>query len=141
MPKYESTFVVQPQIPEEEFQSIRKGFEQVIRSGGGTVLQTETWGKKRLAYRVKKYDEGHFGFILFEGSGSIIHELERRLRLNENVIKFLTVNAPPEGARVVGSAEGHRSRPEPGSSPEAPAAPQEPGARPPAPGPPSPQEG
>jgi small subunit ribosomal protein S6 len=117
-------------MSEEDFDALRQTYEQVIQSNGGSVAQSESWGKRRLAYRVRKHLEGYYGFLLFDGTGGLVKELERRYRLNEEVIKFLSVKAPPEGIKVAGHAdfklkrtEGDRvSEAAPESRPETPAA-------------------
>ncbi len=112
MQKYESIFIGQPELSVEDFQSLLQTYEQLIQKDGGTVVRAETWGKKRLAYTVQKHDEGYFGFLLYEGTGAIVKELERKFRLHEDVIKFLSVLAPPEGARIIGGMEIRPPRPE-----------------------------
>ena len=70
-----------------------------MTSAGGTV-KTEVWGKRRLAYKVAKFNDGIFVLMMIEGTGAIVHEVERRLRVTEQVIKFLTVRTDEELKRL-----------------------------------------
>ena len=120
--KYETIFVAQPRMTEDDFDTLRQSFEEVIRTQGGTIDRSESWGKRRLAYRVQKHEEAFYGFFLYDGTGPVVKELERRFRLHEGVIKFLSVKAPPEGAKIAGSADLRPRPPEP-AAPEGTAAP------------------
>ncbi|MEE8184285.1 MAG: 30S ribosomal protein S6 [Acidobacteriota bacterium] len=112
MSRYESIFIASPQLSENDFDSLRQSFQEVIQTNGGNVAQSDSWGKRRLAYRVQKQEEGYFGFFLFEGTGPTVRELERRYRLHEGVIKFLCVKAPPEGVKIAGQRDFLVKRPE-----------------------------
>lgn len=112
MSRYESIFIASPQLSEDDFDSLRQSFQKVIQTNGGNVAQSDSWGKRRLAYTVQKQEEGYFGFFLFEGTGPTVKELERRYRLHEGVIKFLCVKAPPEGVKIAGQREFLVKRPE-----------------------------
>jgi small subunit ribosomal protein S6 len=71
-----------------------------VTASGGTVKNTERLGKRRLAYTVRKFHDGVYLLLTFEGGGGLIHELERRLRVTEPVIKFLTVRIDEEQKRL-----------------------------------------
>jgi small subunit ribosomal protein S6 len=96
---YELMFIVRPDMPEEELGKLISTLESSVTSGGGTV-KSEIWGKRRLAYTVRKFNDGIFVLLIIEGSGAIVHELERRLRVTEPVIKFLTVRTDEELKRL-----------------------------------------
>jgi len=70
-----------------------------VTSAGGTT-KTEVWGKRRLAYRVGRFNDGIFVLMMIDGVGAVVHELERRLRVTEPVIKFLTVRTDEELKRL-----------------------------------------
>jgi len=80
-----------PTLTEDESAAIVTGLEGTIAEGKGTLIRTEPWGKKRLAYRVQKFDEGYYTLLFYEAEPAVVHELERRIRLNESLIRFLTV--------------------------------------------------
>ena len=120
MSRYESIFIASPQLSENDFDSLRQSFQKVIQTNGGNVAQSDSWGKRRLAYKVQKQEEGYFGFFLFEGTGPTVKELERRYRLHEGVIKFLCVKAPPEGVKIAGQRDFLVKRPEAEKTSESP---------------------
>lgn len=88
---YEELFIIRPDATEEEIDQIVKQLTQLITDSGGIVDKVEKWGNRKLAYTVAKYDEGYYVLIQFQSSPSLVRELERRLRVTDAVIKFLTV--------------------------------------------------
>jgi len=88
---YESVFIAVPTISEEGMESLVGNFEEVIRSQGGELTATNRWGKKRLAYEIKNFKEGIYTQFEFTGSGAVVAELERKFRLSDSVIRYLTV--------------------------------------------------
>src|SRR5437764_15342283 len=88
---YEVMFILRPDMPEEEVDKLISALESNVTTGGGKVKSTEKMGKRRLAYNVRSFREGLYVLFTLEGSGEMIHEIERRLRVSEPVIKFLTV--------------------------------------------------
>ena len=96
---YEVMFIIRPDVPEDEVEKLISHLEGSVTSGGGTV-KTERMGRRRLAYTVRKFQEGVYVLMTVEGSGQMVHELERRLRVTEPVIKFLTVRVDEEQKRL-----------------------------------------
>jgi len=88
---YEELFIIKPDATEEEIDQIIEQMQGVITAAGGTVDKMDKWGKRRLAYRVDKHREGYYVLIQFTAGPETVHELERRLRVTDAVIKFLTV--------------------------------------------------
>src|SRR5713226_1175810 len=88
---YEELFIVKPDTPEEEVDGFIDQIKQVITSGKGTVDKTEKWGVRKLAYRVQKWNEGAYVLVQFSSSPELVKEIERRLRVSDLVIKFITV--------------------------------------------------
>jgi small subunit ribosomal protein S6 len=97
---YELMFIVRPDMPEEELDKLISTLESQVSSSGGIVKNVERMGKRRLAYAVRKFADGVYVLLTAEGSGGLIHELERRLRVTEPVIKFLTVRVDEEQKRL-----------------------------------------
>ncbi|OGL49319.1 MAG: 30S ribosomal protein S6, partial [Candidatus Schekmanbacteria bacterium RBG_13_48_7] len=89
---YECIFVVHPSVPEEEIDQITQLILDLIKSHDGEVLKTEKWGKRKLAYAVKKERYGYYVFIYFKCLGPVLKQIDRRLNLHEKVIKHMTVN-------------------------------------------------
>src|ERR1700693_4113028 len=97
--KYELMFIVRPDMVEEELNKLVSTLESSLTGSSGTA-KSEIWGKRRLAYKVGKFNDGIFVLLLLEGTGAMVHELERRLRVTEPVIKFLTVRTDEELKRL-----------------------------------------
>jgi small subunit ribosomal protein S6 len=88
---YELMFIVRPDMPEEEQQKLISTLDSVVTSSGGSIHKVDVMGKRRLAYVVRKFHDGVYVLLTIEGNGGLVHELERRLRVTEQVIKFITV--------------------------------------------------
>lgn len=97
---YELMFIVRPDMVEEDQDKLISTLEAAVTSTGGTVKNVERMGKRRLAYRVRKFGDGIYILLTVEGRGEMVHELERRLRVTEPVIKFLTVRIDEEQKRL-----------------------------------------
>jgi small subunit ribosomal protein S6 len=96
---YEVMFIVRPDMVEEDLNKLISTLESSVTSAAGTV-KSEVWGKRRLAYRVGKFNDGIFILMLIDSTGAVVHEVERRLRVTEPVIKFLTVRTDEELKRL-----------------------------------------
>jgi len=97
---YELMFIVRPDMPEEDQDKLVSTLESAITSAGGALQKVERMGKRRLAYSVRRFYEGIYLLLTVEGGGGLVHELERRLRVTEQVIKFLTVRVDEEQKRL-----------------------------------------
>jgi small subunit ribosomal protein S6 len=97
---YELMFIVRPDMVEEDQDKLISTLETAVTSSGGAVKSVEKMGKRRLAYIVRRFHDGLFILLTFEGSGGLVHELERRLRVTEPVIKFLSVRIDEEQKRL-----------------------------------------
>jgi small subunit ribosomal protein S6 len=93
-------FIVRPDMPEEEQDKLISTLETAVASSSGQVKSVERMGKRRLAYTVRNFHDGIYVLLTVEGGGGLIHELERRLRVTEPVIKFLTVRIDEEQKRL-----------------------------------------
>src|SRR5271169_5739451 len=97
---YELMFIVRPDMTEEDQDKLISTMETAVTSSGGRVKSVEKMGKRRLAYTVRRFHDGLYMLLTVEGAGELIHELERRLRVTEPVIKFLTVRIDEEQKRL-----------------------------------------
>ncbi len=97
---YELMFIVRPDMADEDLDKLISNLESTVTSASGAVKSVERMGKRRLAYMVRKFREGVYILLTVEGAGSVVHELERRLRVTEPVIKFLTVRIDEEQKRL-----------------------------------------
>ena len=91
MRKYETIFILDPDLEEEQAQSTVEKIKGIITQGNGEILKVEDWGKRKLAYEVKKKSRGHYVLIHFSGLSALLTELERNFRVMEAVIKFQSV--------------------------------------------------
>jgi small subunit ribosomal protein S6 len=131
--KYEVMFIVRPDIVDEELEKLISTFQSNVTAVGGKVLNAERMGKRRLAYVVRGFGEGSYVLMVVEGSGEVIHELERRLRVSEPVIKFLSVRTDEQEKRhaKIKKLREARVKRSPGSAPPpAEEAPKEAGTEP-----------
>lgn len=97
---YEVMFIVRPDAEDAEVDKLIAGFEHTVTSGGGNVRSTEKLGRRRLAYTVRKFNDGNYVLLTIDADGKLVAELERRLRVSEPVIKFITVRMDEEQKRV-----------------------------------------
>ncbi|MFY9727751.1 MAG: 30S ribosomal protein S6 [Bryobacteraceae bacterium] len=97
---YEELFIVKPDAPEEEVDQFVEQLRAQLTAAGVTVDKVEKWGKRRLAYRVDKYREGAYVLLEFTAEADAVKELERRLRVSDLVIKFLTVRVDQTRKRL-----------------------------------------
>ena len=97
---YEVMFIVRPDVTEEDLDKLVSTLQNHATSAGAAVKNTEKMGKRRLAYDVKKFQEGQYVLFTLNADGKAIHELERRLRVTEPVIKFITVRTDEEHQRL-----------------------------------------
>jgi small subunit ribosomal protein S6 len=100
MRKYEIIFVVRPDVPEEDVDKLIAQMEGVVTGTGGTLEKTEKMGRRRLAYRVGGQREGFYVLFSLEGSGDTVKEFERRLKVTDSVLKFLSVRVDEELKRA-----------------------------------------
>ena len=97
---YELMFIVRPDMTDEDLDKLVSTLGTAVTTSNGTVKSVEKMGKRRLAYTVRKFHEGVYVLLTVEGGGTVMHELERRLRVTEPVIKFLTVRIDEEQKRL-----------------------------------------
>jgi small subunit ribosomal protein S6 len=98
---YEVMYIVRPDVEEADLDKLIEGFEKNVTDGGGEVKSTEKMGRRRLAYTVRKFDDGFYILMtIIVTDGSLVGEIERRLRVSEQVIKFITVRIDEEEKRL-----------------------------------------
>ena len=91
MNKYELAVVVSAKIEDEERAQVVEKCKALVERFGGTITEVDEWGKKRLAYEVQKMKEGFYYFIKFDAEGTVPAEIESRIRIMDNVIRYLCV--------------------------------------------------
>jgi small subunit ribosomal protein S6 len=103
MPFYECVFIARQDISSSQVEGLVGQFSKIIEDNGGRVAKTEMWGLRNLAYRIKKNRKGHYALFNLDASTAAIQEMERNMRLNEDVIRYLTtrVDELEEGPSIV----------------------------------------
>ena len=97
---YEVMFIVRPDLEDEEADKLIESLTNTVKNGGGAVKSAEKMGRRKLAYNVRKFADGNFVLLTIEATGPVVLELERRLRVTEQVIKFITVRMDEEEKRL-----------------------------------------
>jgi len=91
MRRYESVIILDPDLPDDDILAFTDRYTELIRSYGGDIIKVDDWGLKKLAYLVKKREKGRYVFFDYGGVPALIEEMERQLKIAEEVIKFLSV--------------------------------------------------
>jgi small subunit ribosomal protein S6 len=126
---YEELFILKPDTVEEDVDGFVEQIQHVITNGKGTIDKTDKWGVRKLAYRVQKYNEGLYVLIQFSSTPDLVKEVERRLRVADSVIKFITVRIDEKQKKIDKRKKARDKRaarrpaPMPMASPAVPAAP------------------
>jgi small subunit ribosomal protein S6 len=132
---YEVMFIVRPDAAEEDVDKLIAGFSTSVTNGGGVVKNVDKMGRRKLAYMVRKFNDGNYVLLTVEANGAVVLELERRLRVSEPIIKFITVRIDEEEKRLakVKALRGTRRKlsAEPAASSHAPSGPAPVAAAPP----------
>jgi small subunit ribosomal protein S6 len=97
---YEVMFIVRPDVLEEDLDKLVENFSATVTSGGGAIRAIEKLGRRKLAYTVRKFNDGNYVLLTIDADGPLVLELERRLRVSEPVIKFITVRMDEEEKRL-----------------------------------------
>ena len=106
MRRYETIFITDPELPDEDVTGLVDGLNAAITEGQGEPVKTEDWGRKKLAYAVRKHAEGRYVRLEYESTdGALINEVERRLRMTEQVLKFMTIRIDDDKKRLVWEAK------------------------------------
>jgi small subunit ribosomal protein S6 len=108
MPLYENVFIARQDISSAQVDALADSFTQLVVDNGGEVKKREYWGLRNLAYRMRKNRKGHYVLLNLSASPTAVAELERTMRINEDVVRYLTVRVPAleEGPSVVMQGRG-----------------------------------
>ncbi len=100
MREFETTFIVQPEISDEACSDLCTKLDGILEKSGSRRVMLDDWGKRKLAYEIQKFQKGHYFVLYYLDEGGVVPELERSLRLEESVLRFLTVRAKDRVADV-----------------------------------------
>ena len=104
--QYELIYVIAPDVDEAGVAELHARVEEIVTAAGGTIDKTDNWGRRRLAYEIDRHKEGTYVLELFTGSGAIVGELDRRLKVTDNVLRYLVVRVDED----LRKAERERAR-------------------------------
>lgn len=110
---YEVMYIGAPETSDEDITKLNETIQQLVEKEGGTVVKTEAMGRRKLAYPIKKKFEGHYTLFEIEGSGQEIAEIERRFRVNDVVMRYITVRVDEErktAAKLTAKREARQTR-------------------------------
>lgn len=110
---YEVMYIVNPDTADDKIAKLNEAVEKLIQKEGGNVVKIDDIGRRRLAYPINKKDEGYYVLFEIEGTGQEIAELERRMRVNDMIIRFMTVRVDEDrkaADRVRTKRENRKSR-------------------------------
>jgi small subunit ribosomal protein S6 len=96
LPGYETTFITRAEMSDDNLKALQDRLDSVVGAYKGGVVLREDWGKRKLAYPIEKEARGHYTYLVYTGTGDVVHEIERNLRLHDHVLRFLTVNLDKE---------------------------------------------
>ena len=101
MRKYETIIILQPDLGEDDISVVTGKIQDVVTSYKGELFRLDDWGIRKLAYSIKKCARGRYYYVRYDGDAALIAELERRLRLDEKVLRYQSVNITDEPEKVV----------------------------------------
>lgn len=107
---YEITFLARQELNGQQVETLTKDFEKLIADNGGKTLKTEQWGLRTLAYKINKAKKAHYVMIECEAPAPAVHEVERQMRIHDDVMRYLTLklDAPSKGPSVMMKAHEDR---------------------------------
>ncbi len=108
MRTYEALYIVNPELGDDDIQTVEKQVQDLVTNNGGTIVRSEIWGKRKLAYTVKKHTEGVYVLLRFQAAPSFIARLEGFFKLAEPVIRYLVVHFDEHTLRLEAEQERRR---------------------------------
>lgn len=110
---YENVFIARQDISEVQVEDLTESFTKVINDNDGKIVKSESWGLRTLAYRIKKNRKGHYVMLNIDAPAGAIHEMERQMRINEDILRHLTIkiDAFEEGPSVMMNSRTRDERP------------------------------
>jgi small subunit ribosomal protein S6 len=112
MPHYENVFIARQDVSAAQVDALADGFSEIVTGAGGKIHRREYWGLKSLQYRIKKNRKGHYVLLNIEAESDAMQEMERQMRLNEDVLRHMTIRIEEaaEGPSVMMQGRGERER-------------------------------
>lgn len=113
MPFYENVFIVRQDVSAPQVEALATQFADIVKTNGGAVTKTEMWGLRSLTFRIRKNRKGHYVLFNLDAPPAAVNELERNMRINEDVLRYLTVRveALEAGPSAILQSRGREDRP------------------------------
>jgi small subunit ribosomal protein S6 len=113
MPCYESVFIARQDISATQTEGLTETFSKIISDNGGSIVGTESWGLRTLTYRMKKNRKGHYVMLNIDAPAPAVHEMERQMRINEDVLRYMTIRVDgfEDGPSVMMKHKDREDRP------------------------------
>ena len=108
--QYELIYVIAPDVDDAGVAELHARVEEIVTAGGGRIDKTDNWGRRRLAYEIDRHKEGTYVLELFTGSGAIVAELDRRLKVTDNVLRYLVVRVDEDLRKAERERKRRQSR-------------------------------
>ncbi len=93
MKLYETGIIIDPQLEESQYHSEMESVQSLITASGGQIKRVDRWGMRRMAYQIRKSHQGFYVFFVYKSDGTLPQKLEKSFLLNENIMRFMTVQA------------------------------------------------
>ncbi|MBC7362262.1 MAG: 30S ribosomal protein S6 [Candidatus Aminicenantes bacterium] len=97
MNQYETGFIIAPNLSEEETSTLINQMAEVVSAKKGKMIKQDLWGKRKLAYPIKRFNEGFYVFFTYEGTPAVPAELERKFKQTDSILRFMTIKKDPRG--------------------------------------------
>ena len=91
MPLYETVFISRQDLSPAQNEALTEQFTQVVNDNGGKIAKTESWGLRNMAYKIRKNKKGHYTLFQMDAPAAAMQEMERQMRLNEDILRYLTI--------------------------------------------------
>lgn len=105
---YETVIIVSASLEDEDIEKILKRYEEFFKNNNAEILEIEKWGRKRMAYHIKKVRTGYYFLIRFRSGGNFVKKLERTLQIDEQILRYLTIRLDK---KALAHAEAQKGKP------------------------------
>lgn len=100
LPGYETTFITRVDMTDDQLNQLKEKIKGIITSFGGELVFSEDWGKRKLAYNIQKESRGHYTYFVYTGKPGVVKEIERNLKIEDQLLRYLSINLSPEFDKV-----------------------------------------
>jgi small subunit ribosomal protein S6 len=110
--RYETTYIIDGSLENDKIEEIVKRVQDLITQAEGVIIEEKHWGKRRLTYEINKRQYGYYVVFNFEAPGSVVEALEKFFRMNQNILRYLTIHFPKEKLKLIALDEERKRREE-----------------------------